>query len=99
MNVKRTPEGNTRFCGPEGAPESGFLFTIGHSTRPLEEFIAMLSANNVDTLVDVRTVPKSRHNPQFAGAELALSLPAAGIEYRHEPALGGLRRPSRESVN
>jgi uncharacterized protein (DUF488 family) len=95
MNGKRTPEDNMRLCPPEGPA----LFTIGHSTRPIEEFLAMLRANTVDLLIDVRTVPKSRHNPQFTGAELAQSLPAAGIEYHHEPALGGLRHAARESVN
>jgi uncharacterized protein (DUF488 family) len=95
MNIQRTPEGNTRLCPPEGPA----VFTIGHSTRPLEEFAAMLRANAVDLLVDVRTVPKSRHNPQFAGSELAVSLPALGIEYRHEAALGGLRKPSADSPN
>ncbi len=59
----------------------------------------MLKAHGVETLVDVRTVPRSRHNPQFERTALVKSLPAAGIAYRHMPALGGLRHPHGDSVN
>lgn len=59
----------------------------------------MLRANAVDLLVDVRTVPRSRHNPQYSRDALAESLPAAGIGYRHEGALGGLRKAARDSIN
>ena len=65
------------------------LFTIGHSTRPLEEVAALLKENGVGKLLDVRTVPLSRHNPQFNSAALAVSLPAVGLGYSHRPALGG----------
>ena len=82
-------------CPPVGAA----LFTVGHSTQPIESLIALLAANDVDLLVDVRTVPRSRHNPQFNRDALVASLPAAKIEYRHEPALGGLRKPRPGSVN
>lgn len=83
-----------------GCPAEGpALFTVGHSTRPLEEFVAMLAANRVDLLADVRTVPRSRHNPQFNRDALAVMLPAAGIEYRHVAALGGLRHPRADSLN
>lgn len=75
------------------------ILTIGHSTRPIAEFIRLLAAHDVGTLVDVRTVPRSRHNPQFEQQTLAASLEAAGIAYRHTPALGGLRRPRPDSVN
>lgn len=75
------------------------VFTIGHSTRTLDEFIELLHAHRVTQLGDVRTVPKSRRHPHFAGAALAASLPAAGIAYRHLPALGGLRKPRRDSKN
>lgn len=95
MNDQSTPADNTRLCPAEGPA----LFTVGHSTRPIEDFIEMLRTNDVDLLIDVRTVPKSRHNPQFGTTELARSLPEAGIEYRHEAALGGLRHAARESVN
>ena len=75
------------------------ILTIGHSTRPIDEFIALLKSHDVTRLVDVRTVPRSRHNPQFNRDELPVSLNAAGISYLHLPALGGLRRTSAESVN
>ncbi len=75
------------------------LFTIGHSTRPLTELLDLLSDARVERLVDVRSVPRSRHNPQFQGNALAQSLPAAGIAYRHAAALGGFRRPQPGSPN
>ena len=75
------------------------VFTIGHSTRPIAEFLRLLGAHGVETLVDVRTVPRSRYNPQFEGDALAASLAEAGIGYRHEAALGGLRRPAHDSIN
>jgi uncharacterized protein (DUF488 family) len=73
--------------------------TIGHSNRPLEELIAMLRAHGITTLVDVRTVPKSRHNPQFNREALPGPLEAAGIAYRHMPGLGGLRHARKNSTN
>jgi uncharacterized protein (DUF488 family) len=75
------------------------IYTIGHSTRSAEEFVALLDAHRVRTLVDVRTIPRSRHNPQFNTDALAATLAATGIRYVHMPALGGLRRPQRDSVN
>lgn len=75
------------------------VWTIGHSTRTLDDVIALLQANGIRSLVDVRTVPKSRRHPHFAGDALASSLPRAGIAYHHLPALGGLRKPRRESTN
>ena len=75
------------------------IFTIGHSTRTLDDFLALLRAHGVNQLADVRTVPKSRRHPHFAGDALAQSLPQAGIAYRHFPALGGLRKPRRDSRN
>jgi uncharacterized protein (DUF488 family) len=67
------------------------IYTIGHSTRSAEELIALLREAGVDLLVDVRTVPRSRFNPQFNADVLPLTLAEAGIGYRHMPALGGLR--------
>jgi uncharacterized protein (DUF488 family) len=67
------------------------IFTIGHSTRSAEELIALLCEAGVDLLVDVRTVPRSRFNPQFNVDALPATLREAGIGYRHFPALGGLR--------
>jgi uncharacterized protein (DUF488 family) len=75
------------------------VYTVGHSTRPIEAFIALLAAHEVGCLADVRTVPKSRHNPQFASDALASSLAAAGIGYRAFPGLGGFRRASADSPN
>lgn len=75
------------------------MMTIGHSTRPIDEFVRILEAHGVQTLVDVRTVPRSRHNPQFNRDALPASLAAAGIAYRHMPALGGLRHARRDSIN
>lgn len=75
------------------------IYTVGHSTRPAEEFVALLAAHDIRRLVDVRTIPRSRHNPQFNSDRLAETLQEAGIEYAHMPALGGLRRPSPRSVN
>jgi len=73
--------------------------TIGHSNRPLAELIAMLRAHGVETLVDVRTVPKSRYNSQFNREAMPAPLAEAGIEYRHMPGLGGLRHPRKDSIN
>lgn len=68
------------------------IYTIGHSTRTQDELIALLQHYGIRTLADVRTVPKSRHNPQFNRDELAKTIPEAGIAYAHLARLGGLRR-------
>lgn len=75
------------------------LYTIGHSTRTLEELIEILQAHGVRVLVDVRTVPRSRRVPQFNAETLGDSLAPAGIEYQPLPALGGLRKTRSDSVN
>ena len=75
------------------------VFTIGHSTRTLAEFIDLLKAYDVAMVVDVRTVPRSRHNPQFNKEIFPNSLKAEGIKYIHVPELGGLRRPHVDSIN
>jgi uncharacterized protein (DUF488 family) len=75
------------------------IFTIGHSTRPSEVFVGLLTAHGVETLVDVRTIPRSRHNPQYNGDTLAATLAVHRIAYVHEPALGGLRKPRPDSIN
>jgi uncharacterized protein (DUF488 family) len=75
------------------------VHTVGHSTRPIEEFVELLRAHGIRRLVDVRTVPKSRRNPQFAGDVLASSLRDAGIGYRWARDLGGLRHPRKDSPN
>ncbi|GAB3691224.1 DUF488 family protein [Corynebacterium nasicanis] len=75
------------------------IFTVGHSTRSAEEFTDLLRAHEIAQVADVRTVPKSSHNPQFWGAALEASLAAAGIGYRWFPQLGGLRKTSADSPN
>jgi uncharacterized protein (DUF488 family) len=74
-------------------------FTVGHSTRTLEEFVSLLEAHGVEELVDIRTVPRSRTNPQFNRETLPDALERAGIGYVHMAALGGLRHARRDSVN
>ena len=75
------------------------IYTIGHSTRPLGVFVALLKSHAVAQLADIRSVPRSRRHPHFAGDALAASLAGAGITYRHFASLGGLRRPRRDSPN
>ena len=67
------------------------FFTIGHSTHTMEEFVALLTSPDVKLIVDVRTVPRSRTNPQFNRDILPGSLAAHGVAYEHFAALGGLR--------
>lgn len=75
------------------------VYTIGHSTHPIEEFIEMLEANGVKQLVDIRTVPGSRHNPQYGQKALEKSMEEAGIRYVYLKSLGGLRPKVKNSVN
>jgi uncharacterized protein (DUF488 family) len=75
------------------------IFTVGHSTRPAEDFVALLRAHGVKLLADVRTVPRSRHNPQFNRDVLPETLKRAAIDYVHLPELGGLRKPRVDSTN
>ncbi|BBJ24081.1 DUF488 domain-containing protein [Candidatus Nitrotoga sp. AM1P] len=75
------------------------VLTVGHSTRPVEEFIDLLKAHSVTSLIDVRSVPRSRHNPQFNGDTLPIALELTGIRYAHATGLGGFRRASPESPN
>jgi len=75
------------------------VYTIGHSTRPIDAFIGLLRQHGIDVLVDIRTIPKSRRNPQYWYDALAASLADAGIAYRAIPALGGRRKTSPDSIN
>jgi uncharacterized protein (DUF488 family) len=75
------------------------ILTIGHSTRNIEEFIELLRDHDVRHLVDVRTVPRSRHNPQFNRDVLPETLGSAAIAYTHVQALGGLRHARPDSPN
>ncbi|SDZ97375.1 DUF488 domain-containing protein [Nitrosospira multiformis] len=83
----------------DAAGAEPFICTIGHSTHPLEEFINLLKKNEVTHLLDVRTVPRSRHNPQFNKETLPDALGAIGIKYTHLPGLGGLRHARKDSIN
>lgn len=75
------------------------LYTIGHSNRTLERFVDLLNAHGVKKIVDVRTIPKSHHNPQFNQDEIRKSLKSAKIRYEHLKALGGLRHTRKDSIN
>jgi uncharacterized protein (DUF488 family) len=75
------------------------IYTLGHSTRKLEEFAALLEQFKIELLVDVRTLPRSRHVPQFNWENLARSLAEKKIDYRHIKRLGGLRKPGKNSLN
>jgi len=75
------------------------VYTIGHSTRPLDELVGLLRAFAVDVVADIRTIPRSRHNPQYDGAALRAELRSRRLGYAHLAGLGGLRRPRRDSPN
>lgn len=80
-------------------PAEALICTIGHSNRPLDEFVDLLHGNNITHVLDVRTVPRSRHNPQFNKDALPDCLRAVGISYSHLPGLGGLRHTHAGSPN
>ncbi|MFI5333838.1 MAG: DUF488 family protein [Chlamydiales bacterium] len=75
------------------------IYTIGHSTRSIEEMIALLKAHGIQTVIDIRTIPKSRHNPQFNQEVFKNTLNKNKIGYRHLKELGGLRHSSKDSIN
>ena len=75
------------------------VYTIGHSTRTLEEFTELLQTYHITLLIDVRTAPHSRHNPQFNKEALPSTLKPIGIKYIHLPEIGGLRHPKPDSIN
>jgi uncharacterized protein (DUF488 family) len=78
---------------------SSSIYTIGHSTRTLENFEALLERFGIQLLIDVRTVPRSRHVPHFNTENLARALAEKKIDYRHMKVLGGLRKPAQDSIN
>jgi uncharacterized protein (DUF488 family) len=97
LRIKKTAD-----CVEKSMPKeepSPLVMTIGHSTHTLKEFIGLLQAHGATRVVDVRTVPRSRHNPQFNKASLPGSLKKAGLDYVHLPGLGGLRPAKRDSPN
>jgi uncharacterized protein (DUF488 family) len=75
------------------------VYTIGHSTHPIDEFLLILNTYSINLLTDIRTVPRSRHNPQYEQAEFRESLRRKNIGYVHMPSLGGLRHARKDSVN
>ncbi len=75
------------------------IYSVGHSNRSADEFLALLEAHGIRQVADVRTVPRSARHPQFSGEPLAAFLAQHGIGCRHFPELGGLRKPGRDSVN
>ena len=75
------------------------IWTTGHSTRTIEDFLGLLAAHGIQRLVDIRSIPHSRRHPQFGQTALAQSLGEAGIAYTHFPGLGGRRRPRADSIN
>jgi uncharacterized protein (DUF488 family) len=86
---KRSPNAETSFT----------VLTVGHSTRTLEEFVRLLQAHGATCVADVRTVPRSRHNPQFNKDSLPEELKKVDLGYVHLPGLGGLRHAKRDSLN
>lgn len=99
MTRAHVEHNRTEASGRKAEWPKGAVFTVGHSTLPIAQFLSLLCAYGIETLVDVRTVPKSRHNPQFNSDSLAASLAAAGITYVSMQGLGGLRRPRKDSPN
>lgn len=83
----------------DAAWPAGTVFTVGHSTLPIERFLTLLEAYGIEQLADVRTVPRSRRNPQFNADTLGESLRATGITYVPLRELGGLRKPRADSPN
>lgn len=75
------------------------IWTVGHSTHALDDFVALLAAHGIEFVADVRTVPKSRRHPHFRSDALARELPERGLGYVHLPRLGGFRRPRADSPN
>jgi uncharacterized protein (DUF488 family) len=88
--IRRAAADGSRVCA---------VLTVGHSTRPIDEFVAMLVGHGVTVLVDVRTVPRSRHNPQFGDQALSERLAAEHIGYEQAAGLGGFRRTNPSSPN
>jgi uncharacterized protein (DUF488 family) len=98
MVVKTDFTQSTRFV-VQRKPEHHSIYTVGHSTRTLDEFIWLLKHYQIELLLDVRTVPKSRYVPHFNAETLMSTLHKREIEYQHYKKLGGLRKPTKNSIN
>lgn len=79
--------------------DASTVYTVGHSNQSAESFFALIAAHGIERLLDIRTMPRSRRNPQFSIDELAPELAVRGVDYRHLPGLGGLRHARKDSVN
>ena len=99
MKLPKTQIGDGRGMSAPREEPPPLVMTIGHSTRTLEEFIGLLKTHGATCVVDVRTVPRSRHNPQFNKDSLPDSLEKVGLSYVHLPGLGGLRHSKPDSLN
>jgi len=75
------------------------IFTVGHSTRSIDEFVELLRAHGIKGIVDIRSIPRSHHNPQFNADDLKQSLQRQHMRYKHIKELGGLRRAKKDSIN
>ena len=98
-NSCRTHACRFQAAGPRNVVKNNVIYTVGHSTHSIDEFIKILQAYIIELVVDVRTIPKSRHNPQFNENELKFALERRGIGYLHLKELGGLRHTTKTSVN
>jgi uncharacterized protein (DUF488 family) len=85
--------------GKKSAKHRVMVFTVGHSTRSLDEFVHLLKVHGIRRLIDIRTIPRSRHNPQFNRETLSKFLRNRRINYRHMKSLGGFRHARVDSVN
>jgi len=97
--MKETKPRSKKRKTPEQRPPQPTILTLGHSILPIEDFLALLRAHSIERLFDIRTIPRSRRNPQFNQDALQKSLQKAGIGYVHVPALGGLRHTTKDSTN
>lgn len=96
-HISTLEKSNVEFDGGRGSIP--LIFTIGHSTRGLNEFITILKSFGISEVVDIRTVPRSRHNPQFNRDALPMELEKVGMKYRHIGGLGGLRKAQGDPRN
>ncbi len=97
--IARQAQGERIYFLKKALLKADLIFTIGHSTRQIEDFLFLLKEHDIKLLVDVRTIPKSRHNPQYNSEALEKALRENGLDYVHMKGLGGLRHPRKDSPN